>query len=101
MSLEQMKKAASMGAKLELCAMGPLMGPAAHYEWMRHWREVKIEETVAAVKEVGVQSSLATDLGQQGRNYENGPRSYRSITDGLKPELPFVSQRSKLVSNDA
>jgi Family of unknown function (DUF6282) len=27
MSLEQMKKAASMGAKLEPCAMGTLMGP--------------------------------------------------------------------------
>jgi hypothetical protein len=67
MSLEQMKKAASMGAKLELCAMGPLMGPAAHYEWMRHWREVKIQETAAAVKEVGVQNFiLATDLGQMG-----------------------------------
>jgi hypothetical protein len=26
MTIEQMKKAASMGAKLELCAMGPLMG---------------------------------------------------------------------------
>ena len=32
MSLKQMKQAASMGAKLELCAMGALMGPAAHYE---------------------------------------------------------------------
>jgi hypothetical protein len=30
MSLEQMRKAASMGAKLELCAMGTLMGPEAH-----------------------------------------------------------------------
>ncbi|MCK1708308.1 MULTISPECIES: DUF6282 family protein [unclassified Bradyrhizobium] len=30
MDFEQMKKAASMGAKLELCAMGPLMGPEAH-----------------------------------------------------------------------
>jgi hypothetical protein len=67
MSLEQMKQAASMGAKLELCAMGPLMGPAAHYEWMRHWREVKIQETAAVVKEIGAQNFiLATDLGQTG-----------------------------------
>jgi hypothetical protein len=67
MSLEQMKKAASMGAKLELCAMGPLMGPTAHLEWMRHWREVKVQETANAVKEVGPDSFiLATDLGQTG-----------------------------------
>ena len=53
--------------KLELCAMGTLMGPEAHLEWMRHWRRVKIEETVAAVKDVGAQNFiLATDLGQTG-----------------------------------
>src|SRR6266568_9227171 len=67
MSLEQMKKAAAMGAKLELCAMGTLMGPTAHLAWMRHWRVVKIEETAAAIKEVGAQNFvLATDLGQTG-----------------------------------
>ena len=67
MSVEQMKKAASMGAKLELCAMGPLMGPEAHLAWMRHWRQVKVGETAAAVKEVGAQNFvLATDLGQTG-----------------------------------
>jgi len=74
MSFEQMKKAASMGAKLELCAMGPLMGPEAHMEWMRHWRRVKVEETAAAVKEVGAQNFiLATDLGQTGS--DEGSRS--------------------------
>jgi hypothetical protein len=67
MSLDEMKKAAAMGGKLELCAMGPLMGPAAHLEWMRHWRQVKVEETAAVVKEVGAQHFiLATDLGQTG-----------------------------------
>jgi hypothetical protein len=67
MSLEQMKQAAAMGAKLELCAMGPLMGPEAHLEWMRHWRRVKVEETAAVVKEIGAQHFiLATDLGQMG-----------------------------------
>jgi hypothetical protein len=67
MTLEEMKKAASMGAKLELCAMGTLMGPEAHLAWMRHWRRVKVEETVAAMKEVGAQNFiLATDLGQTG-----------------------------------
>jgi Family of unknown function (DUF6282) len=32
MSVAQMKEAAAMGAKLELCAMGPLLGPEAHLE---------------------------------------------------------------------
>ena len=56
-----------MGAKLELCAMGPLMGPEAHLAWMRHWRRVKVEETATAVKEIGAQNFvLSTDLGQTG-----------------------------------
>ena len=67
MSFDEMKNAASMGAKLELCAMGVLMGPEAHLAWMRNWRRVKVEETAAAVKEVGAQNFiLATDLGQTG-----------------------------------
>jgi hypothetical protein len=67
MTTDQMKKAASMGAKMELCAVGTLMGPAAHLEWMRHWRNVQIQETVSAIKEVGAQHFvLATDLGQTG-----------------------------------
>jgi len=44
-----------------------LMGPEAHLAWMRHWRRVKVEETAAAVKEIGAQNFiLATDLGQTG-----------------------------------
>lgn len=67
MTFAQMKEAAAMGAKLELCAMGPLLGPEAHLEWMRHWRRVKIEETAAAVRDIGAQNFiLATDLGQMG-----------------------------------
>ena len=67
MGIEQMRKAAAMGAKLELCAMGTLLGPEAHLAWMRNWRRVKVEETAAAVKEIGAQNFvLATDLGQTG-----------------------------------
>ena len=67
MSLDEMKKAGGMGAKMELCAMGPLMGPEAHNAWMRAWRLVKIQETVQAIKEVGAQHFvLGTDLGQAG-----------------------------------
>jgi hypothetical protein len=65
MSLDQMRKAASIGAKLELCAMGTIMGPSANLAWMRHWRQVKVEETAAAIKEVGPQNFiLATDLAR-------------------------------------
>jgi hypothetical protein len=53
-----MKKAASMGAKLELCALGTLMGPEAHMAWMRNLCRVKVEETAAAVKEVGAQNFI-------------------------------------------
>jgi hypothetical protein len=43
------------------------MGPEAHMAWMRNWRRVKVEETAAAVKEVGSQNCiLGTDLGQTG-----------------------------------
>ena len=67
MSLEQMKQAASMGAKLELCSLGQWMGPEAHYEWMTHWRQVKIAETAQAIKTVGAGNfTLGTDLGQTG-----------------------------------
>lgn len=50
MSLDEMKKAAGMGATMELCAMGPLMGPQAHLPWMRTWRQVKVQETAQAIK---------------------------------------------------
>ncbi|HEV2549089.1 MAG TPA: DUF6282 family protein, partial [Stellaceae bacterium] len=67
MSLKQMKQAASMGAKLELCSLGQWMGPEAHYEWMTHWRQVKIAETAQAIKTVGAGNfTLGTDLGQTG-----------------------------------
>ena len=67
LSLEEMKKAAAMGAKLELCASGPLMGPQAHLPWMRAWRQVRAQETVEAIRSIGAQHFvLGTDLGQSG-----------------------------------
>jgi hypothetical protein len=46
--------------------MGPLMGPEAHLERMRHWRQVKVEKTAAAVNEVQ-NLILATDLAISDR----------------------------------
>ena len=67
MSLEEMKQAAGMGAKMELCAAGPLMGPQAHLPWMRAWRQVRIQESVEAIRSLGPQHFvLGTDLGQAG-----------------------------------
>ena len=63
----QMKKAAAMGAKMELCALGMLVGPEAPLEWMRHSARVALAETAARIKSVGAQNFvLGTDLGQTG-----------------------------------
>jgi hypothetical protein len=67
MSLEEMSKAAAMGAKMELCATGPLMGPQAHLAWMRTWRQVRVQETAQVIKAVGAEHFvLGTDGGQAG-----------------------------------
>jgi hypothetical protein len=67
LSEEQMKKVASMGAKLELCSMGALSGPNAILPAQKAWRYVSPEETAARVKAVGAQHFvLGTDLGQTG-----------------------------------
>jgi len=67
MSFDEMNKAAAMGAKMELCATGPLMGPQAHLAWMRTWRQVQVKETADAIKAVGAQHFvLGTDGGQAG-----------------------------------
>jgi len=71
MSLEQMKKAAAMGAKMELCAMGSLMGPNAHLAWMRHWRQVPLQESAEAIKAVG-----AEHFGDGAAGRAENDRSY-------------------------
>ncbi len=45
-----MKKAAALGAKLELCALGMLTGPEAPLEWMRHTARVAVADTAARIK---------------------------------------------------
>ncbi len=85
MSLEEMRKVAAMGAKLELCAMGPLMGPNAHLAWMRHWRQVPVKESAEAIKAVGAQNFiLASDLGQTGNPSQ--PDGLQMLVSGLMAE---------------
>jgi hypothetical protein len=67
MTEPQMAKAAAMGAKMELCALGMLVGPGAPLEWMRHSARVAAADTAARIKSVGAKHFvLGTDLGQTG-----------------------------------
>ena len=67
MNEAHMKKAAAMGAKMELCALGILVGPEAVLEFMRHSPRVPLAATAACIKSVGAQHFvLGTDLGQSG-----------------------------------
>jgi Family of unknown function (DUF6282) len=85
LSLDEMKRAASMGAKMELCAMGPLMGPNAHLPWMRHWRQVPVKETAERIEQVGAEHFvLATDLGQTGN--PSPPDGLKMLVGGLMAE---------------
>ncbi len=67
MSVEQMRKAASMGAKLEIAALGLLYSPAAALPFLRNSRNIPIKETAEHIRAVGAEHFiLSTDLGQQG-----------------------------------
>jgi uncharacterized protein DUF6282 len=67
MSLTQMKRAAAMGGKMELCALLMLTGPESPLEWMRHAPRIPLADTAARIKAVGAQHFvLGTDLGQTG-----------------------------------
>ena len=76
MSIEQMRQAAALGAKLECVWLSNLQGPRSHLASMRHWKQVTTQEYADAIAEVGAEHFvLASDLGQ----YLNPVH-----TDGLK-----------------
>jgi hypothetical protein len=67
MSLEHMKQAAALGAKLELCALLMLAGPSSPLEFMHHTARVEVADTAARIRAVGAEHFvLGTDLGQAG-----------------------------------
>ena len=67
MTEAQMRKAAALGARMELRALGMLTGPEAPLEWMRHSARVPVKATAACIRAVGAQHFvLGTDLGQTG-----------------------------------
>jgi hypothetical protein len=85
LSREQMQRAAEMGAKLELAALGVLMGPDAHVAWMHEWRRVGYREMAEAVRAIGAKHfHLSTDLGQAGNPVPCD--GYMLLVEGLVAE---------------
>jgi hypothetical protein len=84
-SLDQMREAAALGAKLEIAALGALTGPGAHLSWMREWRRVSHQETAQAIRAIGAQHfHLSTDLGQMGNPLPAD--GYALLVEGLAAE---------------
>jgi hypothetical protein len=84
-SLDQLREAAALGAKLELASLGALSGPDAHVAWMRAWRRVSYQEMAAAVRAVGARHfHLSTDLGQMGNPLPAD--GYALLVEGLLAE---------------
>lgn len=67
MTEAHVRRAAELGAVVELCAIGTLMGPAAHVAWMRSWGLVDAETCARYVATFGARTFLvSSDLGQSG-----------------------------------
>jgi hypothetical protein len=85
MTEAQMKEAAALGAKIELCALLLLVGPDAPLEWMRHATRVPAPVTAACVRAVGARHFvLGTDLGQTGN--PTPPDGLQMLVAGLMAE---------------
>ncbi len=67
MTVAHMKRAAALGGKMELCALGMLTGPDSPLPFMRHSARVELADTAACIRAVGARHFvLGTDLGQTG-----------------------------------
>ena len=79
MSIDQLRQAAALGAKLECVWLSNLQGPRSHLASMRHWKHVTTQDYAQAIGQVGAEHFvLASDLGQ----YLNPVH-----TDGMKAFL--------------
>jgi hypothetical protein len=98
MTMEQMKQAAAMGAKIEIDFLGTLMGPNAHMGWMTHWKNVSVKDNANAIKEIGAQNVvMGTDLGQTGNpSHIDG---MKAMVAGLKANGVSEAQ-IKMVARD-
>jgi hypothetical protein len=85
MSVDQMKRAAAMGAKLEICTLGSLYGPNAHLAFLRTNKNIPFKDSAARIKAVGAEHFiLATDLGQTGN--PSPPDGLGMLVNGLMAE---------------
>lgn len=85
MSLEQLQRAAELGAFLEVIYLTHLMGPTAHLDWMQHWKRTSIADYARAIKAIGAEHFiLSTDLGSAGNPTPFD--GYRALIAGLKKE---------------
>lgn len=65
MTIEQMKQAAALGAKMECVWASNLQGPGSHLPSMRVWKQVTTADYARAIKAVGAEHFvLSSDLGQ-------------------------------------
>lgn len=66
LSLENMQRAAQMGAFLELAFVNDLMGENASDDGHKNWHQVSISKMAAAIKLIGAEHFvLSTDLGRK------------------------------------
>ncbi|MEG4350930.1 DUF6282 family protein [Microcoleus sp. LAD1_D3] len=66
LSLENMQRAAQMGAFLELAFVNDLMGEKAADDGHKNWHQVSISKMAAAIKLIGAEHFvLSTDLGRK------------------------------------
>lgn len=83
LSLDQMHELAKLGAYMELVYLNHLMGPQAHLGWMRHWKQISINDMAKTIKAVGAAHFiLSTDLGQTGNPIHTD--GYKLLVTGLK-----------------
>ncbi|MEE2990313.1 MAG: DUF6282 family protein [Planctomycetota bacterium] len=65
MNLDQLKEAASLGAKMECVWMTNLTGKNSHLASMRHWKKITSEDYARTIRAVGAEHFiLSSDLGQ-------------------------------------
>lgn len=99
--LPGMRSAVDLGAKLELCAIGMLMGAQAHHAWMRAWEHVDAKACAKAIKAIGSQHFiLSTDLGQFGNPIPtDGYRWFvqELLREGVAPqEIDLMARRTPM-----
>ena len=98
MNPEQMKQAATMGAKIEIDFLGTLMGPNAHMGWMAHWKNVSAKDNAEAIKAIGAEHFvMGSDLGQTGNpSHMDG---MKALVGGLKAN-GITDAQIKVIARD-